>query len=797
MPSRFSILLPLLMFPLWSGAEDAQFTGEVWPILEAHCVKCHGAERQKGKVRFDTLSTDFLQDPAAAETWHDAWDQVQLGEMPPEDEEELTSEEREVLTSWIDTRLKAALAAKSGTPSNGVMRRLNRTEYQYAMTDLLGLEMDYAAELPADALSPDGFRNDGAALGMTGLQVENYLKAARQAMNLVLVEGDQPGRSIHPLKFETRGPKGRGYDGIPSDRLGRVNYWRGSFPEPPREGQFTVRITARAERTEEQAAPILAARYGYFVSGLTINLMEDLGEIPIASTESQVYELRGMPEFFPRSEPGVPSEKLNGVVTLYNILNDGISAPKPKNVKEEITVKGKTSKKTTRVWPEDPEFPKIIIESVEFVRNDYASWPPPSQQQIVKHGEAIETTLERFLRRAWRRPPTEAELKEWGAHYAAIREASETDLAALREVLAASLASSHFHFLIEPDAGATSPRPLNAHEIAARLALFLWSSIPDAELNALADSGALQEPAQLRQQFARMLADPKAERFAREFSSQWLDLDAVDRVAINPQFHKFDDALKQDMVGETQAFFREILRSDTSALQFLDADFTMLNAPLAKFYGIRGPKSQRFEKVALSATGHRPGGLLGHASVHLAGSDGVDSHPIKRAVWIRERLLHDPPKPPPPDVPDLATSVPNFEKLSVREQLEVHAKKAACAECHRTIDPWGIALEEFGALGLSREKTTRGNKLVSTQTTLPGNYAVDGIEDLKAYLTTERRDQFAHALVSKLLTYALGRSMELNDELVIQELAHAFADHDYRLSPLLEGIVTSNLFLYR
>ena len=321
--------------------------------------------------------------------------------------------------------------------------------------------------------------------------------------------------------------------------------------------------------------------------------------------------------------------------------------------------------------------------------------------------------------------------------------------------------------------------------------------MPDEELSALADSGSLLEGSVLQRQFERMLKDSKSDRFAKEFCDQWLDLEGVDRVAINPQYYRnFDNRLKPDMVGETQAFFREILRSNTSALQFIDADFAMLNASLAKHYGLDGPKSQKFERVSLRGTG-RPGGVLGHASTHLAGSDGADSHPIKRAVWIRERLLHDPPNPPPPDVPGVEKSVPNFEKLSVREQLAVHRKKEACADCHRSIDPWGIALERYDAIGLQREKTARRKKPVSAETILPGNHEISGLADLQKYLLNERRTQFAKALVTKLLTYALGRSLKLADEPLIEELSAKFTKDDYRLSGLMKNIIMSGPFLSR
>jgi hypothetical protein len=1079
--------------PLYSFEKDVR------PILEAHCFKCHGPDKQKGKIRLDTLSADFLNDRAAAETWHDALNMLNRGEMPPEEEEPPSSVERKVLTTWIDQNLAEAIKEMQGGSDALVMRRLNRTEYQHTMTDLLGFEMDYAGELPNDALSPDGFRNNGASLGMSALQIENYLKTARKALDFVLFEVERPESSSSDVtwnKGNIRGPGSKRYLGYSSARLGRVNYWHGSFERPPREGRFTVRIKASTDRKPGQPVPILYGRYGYFVPGLTLNIMDDLGEIPIASSEPQYYDVSFHPEFFPRAEPHVPIEKLNGIVTLQNALEDSKPSPQgenkeiveelnadatrqklekwekdrsalialrerfeqeelpgrfdewlqklpkkppaptdwvilgnaepksldgatfvpqqdgsfllsgqnPKNDRWVVTAKvdlpevrgiriealvdkslkkkgpgragngnfllsdlrvfakpigtqgkgkpvklinprndllqndkkftaalaiddnprdtgwgsgdrigqdhaclfefaeavehkggmvftleldylnknpnhvigkprfsasssllpqldGQSSrmelisllstlqtlgdvesldekqrqalvpkyrlidpkwislttklfayesrkplpkfrKKKAKVYPEDPDFPRIIIESVEFVRNDYPSWPPPQHRRIIHEGEDLrqsgtaKTVIGRFLRRAWRRPVSEEELGKWVSHFDRIGADEDSAIFALRETLAASLASSNFIYLSEPHK-AEKERSLNAHELASRLSYFLWDSMPDEKLAELADSGRLLEPKVLDKEFDRMLADKKADRFSEQFSTQWLDLEGVDRVAINPQYYKdFDNALKPDMIAETREFFREILRSDSSALQFIDADFTMLNASLAKHYGLEGPKSQRFERVSLKGT-DRPGGVLGHASIQLSGSDGADSHPIKRAVWIRERLLHDPPKPPPPDVPDIEQSVENFEKLSVRDQLEIHRKKAACADCHRSIDPWGIALERFDAIGLPREKTAIRKKPVSTETILPGNHPITGLADLKKYLLNQRRDQFAHALVTKLLIYALGRSLEFTDEPVVRELSEGFAKEGYRLSALMKNIVRSEPFLSR
>jgi hypothetical protein len=828
MPRLLTIVGLSCLSGVLHAATDPPYTyqADVRPILEARCIKCHGPKKQKGEIRLDTLATDFIKNRAAAETWHDASNMLKRGEMPPEDERELSTEQRSILISWIDGSLRLAIAAGATFSQGVVMRRLNRTEYQHTMTDLLGLEMNYAEELPSDAFSADGFRNNGAALGMSALQIENYFKTARRAMDVVLVSGEQPVRRVTKLELPREAGRfmsirSKKLVGERTNRMGRANYWHAEILEFPRVGPFTIRVKAHSEHKPGPPEPILLGRYGFTSHSLSINIMQDLESIAIPSTESRIYELTGRAELFPMFElrsqdlpPLRTKGKIasttglthHGVLTLQNGLVDGNPIPETKVevIKEEKNGKIRTRK---RKWiPEDPDFPKIIVESVEFVAHDYPSWPPPLHRRIIPEGEdlasaeSVERILRTFLRRAWRRPPAAPELKRWTGHYQTMRDQTDSDLAALKETLAAALTSANFLYLVEPSSKEkTGSRALTAHELASRLSYFLWSSMPDEELSSLADSGKLLEPTELRKQFARMLADGKSDRFANHFSSQWLDLEGVYRVAINPQYYKtFDNSLKPDMAQETRAFFREILRTNTSALQFIDADFTMVNAALAKHYGLTGPKSQRFERVSLAGS-TRPGGLLGHASTHLSRSNGVDSSPVARAVWIRDRLLHDPPSPPPPDVPDLDSNAgaPDFAKLTLLEKLALHRKKAACADCHDSIDPWGIALERYDAIGLWREKTARGGKPVSTKTVLPGNHPIDGVADLQNHLLTDRRDQFAHALASKLLIYALGRTLDLGDEILLEDMSQKFAENDYRLPSLMEDIVTSKAFLSR
>ena len=780
------------------------YQDKILPLLKTNCVKCHGADKQKGDIRLDTLSTDFLNDRRAAEIWHDASDQIKLGEMPPEDEKPLTSTERQLITEWIDSSLKNALQKMKGEQIEAVIRRLNRTEYQYTMEDLLGLKMDYIKGLARDPLSSDGFLNNGKALGMSSLQIEHYLKTARKAFGLILNDEEQPEFKAYEVKWNKgniRGPSSKAYVGKSDQRLGRVNYWHGNFQQPPKTGRFTIRIKARNERKPGYPSPILQGRYGFFVSGLTLNIQGSLPEIEIDSNETKTYEISSYTELFPMTLANVPDDKLNGVLTFRNALDDGNPIPKQvEKVTESKDKKGKIKKKKTKYYPEDPSFSKIIIEAVEFVSNDYSTWPSQVHRKIVlpeedlNKDETAKLVISRFLERAWRKPIDPETAEKWFQHFQSIKRLENSSIYALRETLATSLATTNFLYLSEPEPNENKTSLLSSHELATRLSYFIWSSMPDSELRALADQNRLSDPKVLTNQIERMLKDLKSNRFAEEFSKQWLDLGGVDRVAVNPRYHQnFDNRLKPYMQAESLEFFKEIFRKDESMLQIIDADFSMLNARLAKHYGLKGPKSQRFERTSLKGT-DRAGGVLGHASIHLSGSDGAESHPIRRAVWVRERLLDDPPKPPPPDVPGIEESVTDFEKLSLREQLEFHRKKESCNDCHRTLDPWGIALEEYSAVGLKREKTTVHKKPITSDTILPGNHPVNGVKELQKCILSHREDQFAHALCSKILVYALGRSLTLDDEILIKELKTQFKNNDYRPLSLLKNIVLSETF---
>jgi hypothetical protein len=302
----------------------------------------------------------------------------------------------------------------------------------------------------------------------------------------------------------------------------------------------------------------------------------------------------------------------------------------------------------------------------------------------------------------------------------------------------------------------------------------------------------------LQQQVARMLTDERSGEFVRRFVDQWLDMDALNRVAVNPEHYPdFDSDLKLHMRAETQAYFAEVLRNDHSALELLDSDWAMLNRPLALHYGLPGPRSSQLERVVLSGTNRR-GGLPGQGAFLLANANGEDSHPIKRGVWILDRLLDSPPASPPPDVPELDVERPDMEKLTLKEQLAVHRKKESCANCHRGIDPWGVPLENFDAVGRWRTEVPAHRKRPATSvdavSVLPDGTRIEGVVQLQRYLVNDCREKFARSIVKRMMAYGLGRSLDFGDREDTQALKVLFVENEYRLQSLIIDFVKSDTF---
>ena len=783
---------------------EEAFSKSVAPILKSRCVKCHNDANAEADLNLTGLNPDMVAGKDA-ESWHDVLNKLNLGEMPPEDETQLTPDERKLLVNWLTGELKRATDARRSTGGRTVLRRLTRYEYANTMRDLLGIELDYGSELPPEPASPDGFRNNGSALGMSPLQLEYYLKIARLALQKAIVRGDRPELIQHRTD-KTIKMGGRSKNNPVGNRM--YPGWRflTKLQEFPRQGEFVIRAECGMRIPEGSRIPSMTAFIG--VQADTISPMKAVDQVLVDAPlgKPAIYEFRGRIEEFPL--PG-QNPKFPGMLVV--VMHDGEAPPVPKKAKKNR----KNEAKEEPPAPDDLTRPMVQVNWIEFEGPIYDQWPPSSHTRILFASEYSDKPLEyarevisRFMTRAYRRPVTDVEVDDMLELFRKVRKRTDSFEEAIQEVLAVVLISPDFLYLIEPspeDEGEEPRRarqPLTEHELAARLSYFLWSTMPDDELTSLAAAGRLRDPAILQAQVHRLLKDERSWSFVEHFAGQWLNLSGIDRVAVNPEFYPdFDETLKEDMRLETLHFFNEILRHDLSAFNLLDSDFIVINQRMAEHYGIRGPEGAAFERVQLPADSHR-GGVTTQAGILLANSSGEDSHPIRRAVWILDRILGDPPPPPPPDVPELNTDEPDFAALPLKKQLELHRDRVACNSCHQGIDPWGVPFENFDAVGRWRTEVVkpgkRKNQTVSTpvdsKSTLPGGHKIDRIETLKKHLIENERDRFSRALVSRLMAYSLGRSVEFSDRETVESLRSKFEDSDFRISDLIVAIVQSEEF---
>jgi mono/diheme cytochrome c family protein len=509
---------------------------------------------------------------------------------------------------------------------------------------------------------------------------------------------------------------------------------------------------------------------------------------------------------------------------------------------------------SARPTKDDSRPPRLRIEWIELETPFLEQWPPSPHRAImsVEAGVGEEAAqarqvIERFATRAFRRPLAPAELDRLLALWQVSRQDASSFESSLRETLAVVLASPQFLALpaargvglpgtqsLTPPASTVerqpaSPEPaapvsvtpnsvvpnslvpnlvvperVDDYQLATRLSYFLWSTMPDERLMALARSGRLQAPATLAEETRRMLADPRSWSFIEQFTEQWLELDRLQRVAIQrDRYPGFDDDLAAAMRLETLHFVAALMRENRSLFQLIDSQETFVNETLAGHYGIAGVRGPEFRRVALAPESHR-GGVLAHAGILAGTSDGVEGHPIKRGMWLLKNLLDETPPPPPPNVPELETKNPKNRGMTVPQLLAAHRESKACAGCHRRIDPWGLAFEEYDAVGnWQREgvgaelRRRRTNQPVDAVADLPTGVKVNGLRELQAELLRSKADALRRAAARKLMTYALGRTLTLTDIEAADKLAVAVRERGDGLGTLVELVTQSEAFQTR
>jgi len=813
------------------------FAKSIKPILHETCVQCHGEDVQEGNVRIDTLNPDLVEGNDI-----DWWLEVQAvlsnGEMPPPDEVELTDADRAKVVEWLSGEIQLASIVRRASGEHSSFRRMTRYEFNYALQDLLGLPYEFANDLPPEANSEDGFQNSSELLHMSVSQLETFRRLARRALMRATVHGERP-----PVL----------YWGVTMQQAGRIDWARhnAEFEKAKTEAGDDPQKLSELEKRFRQPHPV--PYYENLETGRTVLASWEYGgakyanppadaapEIPTAQDHVAILPRGGNERFTIELGNRVPDEGIMrvrvrasranaddaGIPTLellfgWQASNEGRAVlPVPDGQRAigaspdepefyqwdvplgEIYPRNSVRKTSSMgAMPNPSEYIRLVNRSVSqgSIRIDYVEvaapvydvWPPASHQRIFIDSEhqADEPAYAReviaaFMRRAWRRPISDDELEQKMRLFATMRPTCANFEEAVVEVLATVLASPHFLYVVQ-DAG--DERQLAAHELATRLSMFLWCSVPDAELRQLADDGRLLEPEVLRGQVHRMLSDDRAARLSEHFVEQWLDMQLLEFRSVPRHL----ELLKQAMQREPVAMFEEMLRTDASVLDFLHADYTMANERLAAHYGLPDVQGNEFRRVALPENSHR-GGLLTQAGLLAMNSSGEDSHPLKRGVWLLESLLNDPPPPPPPAVPEIDLADPEIAKMTLKERIEDHRNHAACMSCHIKIDPWGIAFENYDALG--RWRTEIEGQPVDATSMLFNKQELRGMDGLKRFLLENRQDQFVRAMVHKLSTYALGRPLVLADRAAVDEITSEVRQEGDGLATMIESIVMSDLF---
>jgi hypothetical protein len=797
----------------------------IQPLLERYCYDCHGEDVQKNDLRLDTLNPNLVEGQDGA-VWRSVLDALDRGDMPPEKKPQPSSREHEILTTWVSSELQRAAKIRQSMSGHVTLRRLTNYEYQNTLRDLLGIDMDFTFDLPPDTIGRDGFKNNGVFLEMSAQQLAAYNNAAKKGLTAAIVQGE-PIQPVHdkitksetnirfdrlmPAKFDKNlgaTPVGYGYKGKNNSGLNPSTFVLVCMANLPKTGTFRVKVKASVSPGDPQYSPPRMQIHVGHKTGALVEPQKLLGETDVTAVSSspQEFVFTGRLEEFPLHNTDPASKKFPGLRVMVTDKNTVI--PKVPKLK-----KGEQGQPLEELYKQEKR-PILLVHSVEFESPIDKAWPPESHTRLLPQKSSDQTDeaylnsmIENFLTRAYRRP-AEPEEVTWAVNYfQKVRPTMATFEDAIIEVFALVLTSAKFLYLPEYQLGDGKGKKveLTQFELANRLSYFLLGTMPDAELQDLALKGKLNHNEILEKQVTRMLADDRSREFVKGFAGQWLMLDKMDGVAVNPSvFKTFDLSLKEDMKEESLAFFAEILYKQESCLKFIDSDFVMVNDRLAEFYGLKKPNSGEFQRVKLPENSVRTGGVLTQASFLLGNSTGAKSHPIKRATWFVDRIIGTPAPDPPADVPEIEEDTPESKILTLKQQIEAHTEKASCHRCHRHLDPWGIPFEEFDAVGqfigyprdgttLSKQSQALAEK-VENDTALPDGTEVKGTRELVAYLMKNKQDQFASAFCKHLLTYALGRSFEWTDQPLLDKLAKEFKADDYRMHRLITRIVQSDAF---
>ncbi len=755
-----------------SAVADEKAYAAIEPILVAHCYDCHGDGMDKGDFAMD----DFKSVPehlANFDVWFEIWKNVRSNLMPPADKPQLKSEEKEKLLAFIESAV-FKIDRTNPDPGRVTIRRLNREEYRYTIKDLLKIDFKVEDILPADDTGY-GFDTIGDVLSISPLLMEKYLEAAT-----LIVEKAVPlnGPDIVEWWYDAKGFKDErskdwSADWMPFDHARKMQ----AKQYVSYDGEYELLVDFRIRGSSEASSNTATLKIGVDDKELAQRKLGwDNSERITLKTKATLKKGKDQTFWFSTETGEAPREGENKLAIDV----------------DSVRIRGPLDgSKKDYPWN---------------ARHLFSKGPPPADEtQRDPYREAI---LRKFATAAFRRPVDDATVARLVALARMVDTQPENGFEdGIAEAITAILVSPRFLMRAEIQPEPDNPGkivPVDEYALASRLSYFLWSSVPDEELLKLAAEGKLRE--NLRVQIDRLLKDEKSKRFVTNFVGQWLQARDVEtlsfderRILEEKDLEKarkiFNGRLRQAMRLESEEFFGYVLRENRPATELLTANYTFLNEPLAEWYDVDGVKGQHMRKVDLPKESHR-GGVLNQATFHIVTSNPTRTSPVKRGLFVLENFLATPAPPAVPDVPPLEASAKGDKKnLPLREILKIHAEQKMCASCHARMDPIGLALENFNAIGKWRDQE-KGHPIDTAGQLMTGE-KFGNARELSEILASARKSDFHRALTEKLMTYAVGRGIEYFDAPTVDKIVADAAKDGGTLRQILYGVVESAPFQKR
>ena len=821
-PTLLTLLLLTASFGFSADTPKAAMPDKHVAVFEKYCFECHDSLTEEGGVNLDDLGFG-LDTIESAELWQKVLNSMNSGEMPPEDEPQVSDEEKEAFLEDLSKQIVLAREALSDSGGVMTMRRLNRREYENTVFDLLGVRID-TADLPDDANS-GGFDTAGNALFFSSDQFEQYLNLARGALDEAFLFGKAPPKKL-VIKRESEDKKNKFFERTSSKiklDFDKAQEWRATkgAKEPKEFGfidesdvRFHERLYNQQYKTfrryldnELSNSGVLLEKHfnGAVVDPIDIPGKWPVGEYIIRANVGALKDADAHQKFIEFGQTGNGARGGEMKVLGYRHITGSVDQPqviefrvrvaktggrsfglrsRQHNNRDATRAEFLQSQVRNKVGPP----PSLWVDWIEIEGPVYEEWPPQGVSELFFKGrewwklpdqdQYAREIIERFATRAFRiKKPSETFLEKLFTLYKTERDTGKKFHEAIKEPLAVVMASPGFLYLLEPAPG-QEKRELSPMETAVRLSYFLWSSPPDEKLYEAARSGELAKPAKLGWHANRMLDDPRADEFIASFAHQWLHMDRLDFFQFDfRKYPEFDESVKASARKEVYETIRSIITEKRPLADLLNADHVVVDNLLANYYALADVNHEGFQKVNLPTNSPR-GGLLGMAAIHAMGSDGTRSSPVERGTWVLRYLLDDAPPPAPPNVPQLSRL--EGKLLGPREIINAHMEEAQCAQCHRKIDPIGFGLENFDAAGSWRESMTltqvekkKGKKKkviqIDASGTLPNGAVFTDYFEMRDAIA-KQDDAFERGFAESLIEYALGRPYGFSDESLRERL---------------------------